>query len=50
MRNDDPVKMKREVHKIEGDRNLYNYTFEIEDDEPEAEAGKLNAQVSEQAE
>lgn len=29
---DDPVKLHRETVKIEGGRNLYNYTFEVESD------------------
>ena len=27
----DPVKLRRETIKIEGGRNLYNYTFEVEE-------------------
>jgi hypothetical protein len=34
----DPVKMKRETIKISDDRNLYNYTFEFDDETGEAEA------------
>jgi hypothetical protein len=29
----DPVKMHKETVEIEGGRNLYNYTFEIEGEE-----------------
>ena len=34
----DPVKIKRETIKIGEDRNLYNYTFEIEEETPESES------------
>jgi len=37
---DDPVKIKRETVKIEGGRNLYNYTFEVEGEGDEAEGKK----------
>lgn len=30
---EDSVKMKREIIKIEGDRNLYSYTFEVDEKE-----------------
>jgi hypothetical protein len=29
MEHEDDLKMHREIIKIEGDRNLYNYTFEL---------------------
>jgi len=28
----DPIKLKKETIEIEGDRKLYNYTFEIDED------------------
>lgn len=35
----DPVKMNRETIQIEGPRDLYNYTFEIEGEPTKSEAG-----------
>jgi hypothetical protein len=36
MEHEDDLKMHREVIKIEGGRNLYNYTFELDDETAEA--------------
>jgi hypothetical protein len=48
---DDPVKLKKDTIKIEGDRNLYNYTFEIDDETPsEKPDGKLNKDQPEASE
>jgi hypothetical protein len=35
MEHEDDLKMHREVVKIEGDRNLYNYTFEFDEEAAE---------------
>lgn len=46
----DPVKVQRETIEIEGGRNLYNYSFEIEDERSGGTVDQRSDEIEERRE